>query len=84
MSLSSTLNASQTLNGSLQKPNLKAEANFFAKLDSLGVDLKEVADRIHDLQEEATVMTALHRAFAKKKLALIDIWRRNQSRIVYD
>ncbi len=46
MSLSSTLNASQTLSAS-QKPLSKAEANFFAKIDALGGDLKEVADRLH-------------------------------------
>jgi hypothetical protein len=53
MSLGSTLNASQGLTAS-QKP-AKAEANFFAKLDSLGSELKEVAERLHELEEEAAV-----------------------------
>jgi hypothetical protein len=49
MSLSSTLNASQSLSANNQKQLAKGEANFFNKMDALGAELKEVAVRLHDL-----------------------------------
>lgn len=55
MSLGSTLNASQALSTSQKAPLSKAEANFFGKLDGLGSELKEVAGRLHELEEEAAV-----------------------------
>lgn len=67
MSLGSTLNASQTLTSSLQKNNAKQEANFFARLDTLSAELKEVAERLHDLQEEAIVLQPTFRVFESRR-----------------
>lgn len=67
MSLSTTLNASQSLSPSLQKNSHKQDPNFFARIDGLSAELKEVADRLHDLQEEAAVLSPKLRASGRRK-----------------
>jgi hypothetical protein len=52
------MNLSSTLNGSLgpsspgsHKQNSKLEASFFNQIDVLSAELKDIENKVHDLQE---------------------------------
>jgi hypothetical protein len=51
MSLSSTLNGSLGSSPGSHKLNSKLDANFFNKIDVLSAELKDIENKVHDLEE---------------------------------